>query len=255
MKSRSYVTLVTGITLWAIFHCGYTFANEIQKQNSLEFNLAPFYLWGINIDGDLSAGPATARVDIPFEDIFDSMEGVFIVHLETLYKRQLGVIIDVDYLDLENKAPLPIGISPNIDLNLTVAEISGFYRLNRNAYKVDFIAGLRYIDIENTVSIVGGPTLLDDNKDWTDPLVGVRWTWGFADGWSLIARGDIGGFGVGADFSWHALGLVEWQPWKNASFIAGYRALDVDYEDGSGQDYFKFDATIYGPVIGLNFKW
>jgi len=40
--------------------------------------------------------------------------------------------------------------------------------------------------------------------------MGVRWNWRFADGWSLIARGDIGGFGLGSEFSWHALGLVEW---------------------------------------------
>jgi len=48
--------------------------------------------------------------------------------------------------------------------------------------------------MENTVSVVGGPALLDDNQDWTDPLIGARWMWGF---------------GVGSDLSWHALGLVE----------------------------------------------
>jgi len=40
-----------------------------------------------------------------------------------------------------------------------------------------------------------------------------------------------------------------------ASFLAGYRALDVDCEDGSGSDFFKFHATFYGPMLGLNFKW
>jgi hypothetical protein len=109
--------------------------------------------------------------------------------------------------------------------------------------------------MENKVSLAVGPTLINENQDWTDPLVGARWMWGFADGWSLIARGDIGGFGVGSDFSWQALGLVEWQPWEYSSFIAGYRALDVDYEDGRGREYFSFDATVHGPVIGLNFKW
>ncbi len=231
------------------------FASENEKQNDWEFNLAPFYLWGINIDGDLSAGPVSAPVKVPFEDIFDSIEAVFIVHFETVYKAQWGFLVDVNYLDLENKMNLPMGISQNVDLNMTLAEFSGFYRLQRDAHIFDFVAGLRFIEMENTVSIVGGSTLLDDSQDWTDPLIGARWMWGFADGWSLIARGDIGGFGIGSEFSWHALGLVEWQPWKYASFIAGYRALDVDYEDGSGRDYFNFDATIHGPVIGVNFKW
>jgi hypothetical protein len=232
-----------------------SFASKEARQSDWEFNLAPFYLWAINIDGDVSAGPVTAPVEIPFEDVFDSLEAAFVVHFETLYKTQWGFLVDVDYLDIENKMSLPMGINQNVELSLTLAEFSGFYRLNRDAHKIDFIAGLRYIDMENTVTIVGGPTLLDDNQDWTDPLIGARWMWGFADGWSLVARGDIGGFGVGSDFSWHALGLVEWQPWKYASFIAGYRALDVDYEDGSGRDYFKFDATAHGPVLGIVFKW
>ncbi len=230
-------------------------ASGDEKSDNWQFSLAPFYLWAINIDGDMGAGPVDARVDVPFDDIFDSLEGAFILHFETLYKEQWGVIVDFDYLDLENEMSSPTGISANVDLNMLLAEVSGFYRLNRNAHNFDFIAGFRYIGMENTVSVSGGPTLLDGDQDWTDPLVGIRWRWGFADGWSLIARGDIGGFGVGSDLSWHALSVVEWQPWKYASFILGYRALDVDYEDGSGQDYFKFDATIHGPVLGLNFKW
>jgi hypothetical protein len=32
--------------------------------------------------------------------------------------------------------------------------------------------------MENKISIAGGPTLFDDNQDWTNPLIGVRWMWG-----------------------------------------------------------------------------
>ena len=234
---------------------GLSFSKESPAENNWQFNLAPFYLWGINIDGDLSAGPASTPVNVPFDDVFDSLEAAFVFHFESVYKDQWGLLVDVNYLDLENKMALPIGTISNIDLNLTLGEISGFHRLHSNNHILDFIAGLRYVNIENTVSIVEGPTLLGGNQDWIDPLVGARWVWGFADGWSLIVRGDIGGFGVGSDFSWHAFGLVEWQPWQYASFIAGYRALDVDYEDGSGSNYFNFDARIHGPVVGLNFKW
>ena len=254
MNMKTIIILVL-VSISMMFFSTISFAGEEPNEGDWEFNLAPFYLWGINIDGDLSVGPATAPVDVQFEDVLDSLDAAFIFHFETLYKTQWGFLVDVNYLDLENTMSLPMGISQNVDLSLTLAEFSGFYRLQRAAHNIDFIAGLRYIDMENKISVVGGPTLFDGSKDWTDPLVGARWMWGFADGWSLIARGDIGGFGVGSDFSWHALGLVEWQPWKYASFIAGYRALDVDYKDGSGRDYFNIDATIHGPVIGVNFNW
>lgn len=81
--------------------------------------------------------------------------------------------------------------------------------------------------------------------------------WGFADGWSLIARGDIGGLQVGSDFARHALGVIQWQPFKHASILAVYRALGMDYEDGDSRsrDYFHYDATVHGPVLGINFNW
>ena len=254
MKLKSIIVFF-GIIFFVLSYGGGAFANENQKQGDWQFNLAPFYLWGVNLDGDLSVGPATAQIKVPFENVFDSLEGAFIVHFETVYKSQWGFLVDINHLDLESHMSLPMGVSSTVDLNLTLSEFSGYYRLQRDTHKVDFIAGVRYVNMENNVSITGGPTLIDADKDWLDPLIGARWVWEFSDGWSLIARGDIGGFGVGSDFTWQALGIVEWQPWKYVSILAGYRALYMDYQDGSGRDYFNFDATIHGPVLGLNFKW
>lgn len=173
-------------------------AANTEDTDNWQFNLAPFYLWGLNIDGDLSAGPVTAPVSVSFDDVFDSMEAVFIFHFEPLYKNTWGAIVDFQYLDLEDQAGLPTGNRQNVDLDVTMTEVSGFYRFNHDMHKVDLIAGLRYLDLDNTVSIVGGPTLLDDNQDWLDPIIGGRWLWDFADSWSLVARGDIGGFGIGS---------------------------------------------------------
>ncbi len=231
------------------------FSQEAVTEKNWQFNLAPFYLWGVNIDGDMKSGPNTASVKVPFSDVFDNLESAFIVHFESLYKNQWGFLVDVNYLDLESDMTLPTGIRQNVDLNLTVAEVSGLYRTQHDAHIFDIVFGLRYVNLENTVSVVGGPTLVDGSQDWTDPLIGGRWIWNFATDWSLITRGDIGGFGIGSDFSWHALGIVEWQPFQYVSFLAGYRALDMDYEEGSGIDYFNYDATVHGPLIGVNFRW
>ena len=58
-----------------------------------------------------------------------------------------------------------------------------------------------------------------------------------------------------SDFSWSALGLINWRPWKNVGFLLGYRALYQDYEDGSGPEKFAFDATIHGPAAGVTINW
>ena len=252
---QKILRLATCICICFLVFPGNSFSQEAATEKNWQFNLAPFYLWAISIDGDMKSGPITAPVDVPFSDVFDNLEAAFIVHFESMYNNQWGFLVDVNYLDLESDMTLPTGISQNVDLNMTLAEFSGLYRTQREAHTFDVVFGLRYVDMENTVTEVGGPTVMDVSKDWLDPLIGGRWIWGFADDWSLIVRGDIGGFGVGSDFSWQALGIVEWQPFNHVSFLAGYRALDMDYEDGSGKDRFNYDATAHGPVLGLNFKW
>ena len=51
------------------------------------------------------------------------------------------------------------------------------------------------------------------------------------------------------------VGLVDFKPWKHVSLFGGYRALYQDYSTGSGNNKFAFDATMQGPILGLNIIW
>jgi len=231
--------------------------NSASNQKNWEFNLAPFYIWGVAIDGDLTVGTNTVPVEVPFSDITDNLEAAFIVHFEGMHKSNWGFLIDVDYLDLSNDVnlPGPFNRTVNVDVDTTLAEFSGLYRMINGDHRFDAILGLRYTKIDNKLTTANGPTLVDASEDWLDPLIGLRWVWGFADKWSLVARGDIGGFGIGSDFSAQGLALIDWQPFKYVSFLAGYRAIYQDYESGSGSDLFRYDATMHGPLLGVNFRW
>jgi hypothetical protein len=230
---------------------------SISQTKNWEFNLAPFYIWGVALDGDVTVGTNTVPVELPFSDITDNLETAFIVHFEGMHKSNWGFLIDVNYLDLSSDVTLPgpFSVPGNVDFDATLAEFSALYRLPYEGYSFDLIAGLRYTKLENKLTLNTGPTLVDASQDWTDPLLGVRWKWGFADQWTLVARGDVGGFGIGSDFAVQGLALVDWQPFKYVSFLAGYRAIYQDYDDGSGPDRFRYDATMHGPVLGVNFRW
>jgi len=73
--------------------------------------------------------------------------------------------------------------------------------------------------------------------------------------WTATLAGDIGGVVFGFDFAWSAFGLIGYRfnlfGEDNARVLAGYRALFQDYTDGSGNDKFKWDVTLYGPILGL----
>jgi hypothetical protein len=123
------------------------------------------------------------------------------------------------------------------------------------------LGGVRYTDLDVEIDTVGGPppvpSKIEGNQDWLDLIIGLRYKWQISGKWMLNLRGDIGGFGIGdaSDFTWNAIGLIQWKPWKHVGFLGGYRALDQNYETGSGINVFKYDMLKHGPILAVNFTW
>ena len=90
--------------------------------------------------------------------------------------------------------------------------------------------------------------------DWTDPFVGARIRHELAPGQEVVLRGDIGGFDAGSMFSWQALAtynrhLFDFKGFPVDAYL-GFRALSVDYTQGSGFNKYTYDVVQYGPVAG-----
>jgi hypothetical protein len=92
-----------------------------------------------------------------------------------------------------------------------------------------------------------------------DPFIGARLRQQLARGQEFVLRGDVGGFGVGSEFSWQAiatynspLGEIHGIP---VDGYVGFRALAADYSQGSGKTKFEWDNVIYGPVIGATMRF
>ena len=225
------------------------------KEKNWEFNLAPFYLWAVSIDGDLTVMGNTQQLKADFDEITSSLEGIFTVHFEGMHKSGFGFLTDVSYLNFggQQATPGPAPLTLDVDLTFVMAELAGIYRFNLNENALDLIFGGRYYGLDTEIDIVGVPPRVDKDKDWVDAMLGARYIWTITDKWDFVARGDIG-FG-GSELAYNFAGLFKYQPWKHVSLLFGYRYMDVDYEDGSGADLFKYDMTIHGPVFGVNFSW
>jgi len=83
--------------------------------------------------------------------------------------------------------------------------------------------------------------------DWFDPFIGLRGRYHFNDRIYVTARGDVGGFGVGADFTWQASAALGVQLSDRIFAEAGYRILGVDYRD----DGLIYDVRTHGAEINL----
>jgi hypothetical protein len=94
---------------------------------------------------------------------------------------------------------------------------------------------------------------------WVDPFVGLRIRHRLAPQQDLQAQADIGGFGVGSQISWQALTTYSYQFGSTGSVawagVIGYRALYVDYVQGSGNTLFQTNLLQHGPLIGLSARF
>ncbi len=103
----------------------------------------------------------------------------------------------------------------------------------------------------NQQLVNGLPTAASADKNWVDPILGVRAQWNLNDKWFLAGKSDIGGFGVGSDFTWTVQGTVGYRFTETVSAELGYRYMDTDYQDGA----FTYDIAESGIYTGLNYRF
>ncbi len=92
---------------------------------------------------------------------------------------------------------------------------------------------------------------LSKDDYWFDPYVGLRVRYNFNKTYYTAVRGEIGGFGVGADLMWEVETVVGINLTRSIFTEIGYRALGGNYENNG----FRFDAVMHGPQIttGITF--
>jgi hypothetical protein len=175
------------------------------------------------------------------------------------------------------------GADINVDYQLAIVEAGGAYTVWSRGSKgspgstaFDVLAGARYwhqdvdvsADLATTLALSGpqGLTISGSRAiaksgsiDWADPFIGARIRHELAPGQDIELRGDVGGFGAGSQFSWQAIATYN-RPLCAIHGIPldgyiGFRALSVDYSQGSGTSKFEYDNVIYGPVIGATMRF
>ncbi len=219
--------------------------------NAWEFAIAP-YLFAAGMDGSITVKGIDQDVDYPFSDVISDLDFAAMVHFDMRNERWV-LSSDLIYVDLESSTDVALGTA-TATVKQTLFEVAGGYRVSP---VLTLLAGARWVDLEGGIRYTGeviGEDV-DDGKSWIDPFVGVGLMAPLSERWWLGARGDIGGFGVGSEMAWQAYANIGFRASKVVSIILGYRAIDMDYEDGSRHDLFRYDMLISGPQIGVAFSF
>ncbi len=229
-----------------------------KDEENWHYTIAP-YFWLAGLDGTLAIGPTEADVDLSFSDIWENLEFAFALYGEIRYKRY-GLAVDWLMLRMKLEGTRPLTgngeASVKVEPKFNVLETSFIYSITyTEKWSIDLLLGIRTWSLDNRfeLQVADQDPIREADKTWVDPIVGIKAVGLFDPRWPINARLDIGGFGVGSDFSTNFMIGGGYHFAKHWTVLLQYRILSANYKDGrtGTTDYFKFDATMHGPVLSI----
>ena len=252
-KMTTVTLLVFGMTL-------VTVSTQAQERTShvdgWEFVAAP-YIWFAGIDGDETVRGTKASVDADFGDVWDNLDVGAQGYFE-LRKDKWGGYVDATYIRVTSDAEVgPVDI--DIEASTTMIGAGVLYQIyegyaGSNPVATDIFVGGRYTKLDTELDFAGVADVSAD-KNWVDPIIGVTYNRDMSEKFLIKTTADIGGFGIGSDFTWSATILGGYRLGSHSNLWFGYRYLDIDYDTGSGARKFEHDMAMHGPILSASFHF
>jgi len=256
--------------------------SQFERDEKFHVSFTP-YMWLTSLNGTAGMNGLDFDIDASFIDIVDNTNTVFglMGALEFNWDRiivQTNVAWVYAQGDDERGVAEDLNLKTDLTSNAVWIEAMGGYRLldkgiaeinDPRRFTFDAFAGGRVtiVDMESDFELSGSVTLpdgtvvggtrstsVDETETWVEPFVGLRMGVDITKRIGLSLRGDVGGFGAGSDFAWQFIGGLGYTfhmgSW-NGTALVGFRALSQDYESND----FKWDMTVYGPILGVQFTF
>lgn len=216
------------------------------------------YGWLPSMRSSFSTGQAGGSVTVGSTDLLDALLFAAMGSGEIRYGR-FGFVGDLVYSNIasDGAANTPFPASGHLKQKMALLTGVATYRAYQSdQFLFDLAAGARWVAGEGTVTVTGsGPggisTTTSSSDSWLDPVVGFRAAAPIASGFSAVGFADIGGFGVGSDFSWEVYGGLDYEFSDRFVGRLGFRYISIDYSKSG----VKYDTELFGPAAGLTIRF
>lgn len=227
--------------------------NVFPPQWSVE--VAP-YFWAAGMSGQVASfGAPSVDVNMGFSDILDDLRFSAMVAAE-IRNGPFSLSTDLFYLKLGTDQATPRGVlATSVELDsstMSATALAGYSVLDRANLRLDAVFGARLWSVENTLKFKGGifgGQSFKDSETWVDAMGGIKGRLNVTD--RIYFTGSAIAGGGSSNFGWDVMGGIGYEISRHFSAVAGYRALGVDYKNGS----FDFDVTVQGPIAGGSIKF
>ena len=219
-----------------------------------EFNFIPG-AWFPTMSTNIEIGNHNLQSTIKPSEILDDIDMAFAGRFEAR-KKNWGLFTDYYHIKATDDFYTQ-RLKNRFEFKNTIVQFAGFHRWYSKDEKstYDALIGLRYYSLRMELDMADPIPNFTRSPNWWDPIIGGRANIHLSDNLKLGLYGDVGGFGAGSKFTWRAAGNLDWKMSEGFSLMAGYNTMGYDYEKGSGFGKVKTDIRMYGPTLGLNFKF
>ena len=223
-------------------------ANADTEEAGRDIRLAP-YVFLANLDGEASVGQVSASVSLKAPDLFGDTNAGVMGYGQYLFGEAFvyGEGIAMDYHDASFEQLY------NADVRSSVFFIeAGGGKIWRpdvlgGTGTVSLYGGVRYVNIDADVAL--GGLSMRGAAEWVDPVAGLIVEHPIGDKWTVLAKVDAAGFGMGGSRYASAAMMLERLITTHMDGVVGWRIADQDYH--SRRDTLALNLQASGPQLGL----
>jgi hypothetical protein len=248
---------------WCMFVC-LDWLNPIIAQTQVQEKkwnfLTDIYLLFPNMNGETGIEDL---VEVPLDanpgDVFSKLKIGGMLYLEARTEKW-AITSDLVFMNLENEVtPSTLLNSGTVTAKQGIWEAAGLYRV-ASFLEVGVGGRLNHLktgmEVHRNVLPAGTEEVIKEHSaTWYDPVLITRLTADIHDKWLFQFRGDLGGFGIGSDFTWQLQAYAGYRFTRVFQLTVGYRILSIDYDKGEDAEQFIFNIDEFGPVIRLGFNF
>ncbi len=214
------------------------------------------YVWLSGFGGTIQpfAGAPTFRTSKSFGELLKDVDAaVFATGLVRI--DRFVAVTDLTHTRSSKEGLVPTG-NPAVPLlpaegrlRQTSWTLAGGYRvIDDPAVTADLLGGLRAWWLSARVEVPLAGVARSPEVDFVDPILMGRVNWRLAPNVSLLLAGDVGGLGIGSEFTGQALVTLNARLGQGVWLSGGYRHLAVDRRQGPT----RIDAALSGPLLGIS---
>ncbi len=226
---------------------------QVQKKDGWTFVLMPAVAF-VGMKGKAGLDYDSGNFDLSPGEFRSSTKSAYGMAAAAIKDRHT-ISLAGSYVKLNDDVPVVLGSTGTFrdtTLEMTTVEADYSYRfLDRQRYSLEAMGGLRYWNLnyqgENFSYVPGYPLRTTQVANWLDPVVGMKMIVRVTPKFSIPLRLDMGGFGLGSEFTSSGRAGVSYRFHPRVSGELGYTYTYVNYR----QRGTVFDVTLYGPYIGL----